>query len=70
MNPDFYKLVPWEGDGYKPVGYGFESVAASQLQWHAGSKIKCGHDPANALKKREMIADATERNYSYLQTVL
>lgn len=29
VSPDFYKLVPWEGQGYKPVGYGFESVAAS-----------------------------------------
>lgn len=28
VNPDFYKLVPWEGEGYKPVGYGFDSVAA------------------------------------------
>jgi predicted dehydrogenase len=29
VSPDFYKLVPWEGKGYKPIGYGFESVAAS-----------------------------------------
>ncbi|MCK4249252.1 MAG: Gfo/Idh/MocA family oxidoreductase [Candidatus Omnitrophica bacterium] len=29
VNPDFYRLVPWERDGYKPVGYGFESVAAT-----------------------------------------
>ncbi len=29
INPDFYRLVPWEGEGYKPVGYGFESVAAT-----------------------------------------
>lgn len=28
VNPDFYKLVPWEGAGYKPAGYGFDSVAA------------------------------------------
>lgn len=28
INPDFYRLVPWEGDGFKPVGYGFDSVAA------------------------------------------
>lgn len=28
INPDFYRLVPWEGAGFKPVGYGFESVAA------------------------------------------
>jgi hypothetical protein len=28
INPDFYQLVPWEGAGFKPVGYGFDSVAA------------------------------------------
>ncbi len=29
VSPDFYQLVPWEGAGYKPVGYGYLSVAAS-----------------------------------------
>ncbi|MCK5844272.1 MAG: Gfo/Idh/MocA family oxidoreductase [Victivallales bacterium] len=29
VNPDFFRYVPWEGDGYKPVGYGVDSVAAS-----------------------------------------
>jgi hypothetical protein len=29
INPDFYRLVPWEGKGYKPVGYGFDSIASS-----------------------------------------
>ncbi|MDO9543126.1 MAG: Gfo/Idh/MocA family oxidoreductase [Kiritimatiellia bacterium] len=29
INPDFYQLVPWEGAGFKPVGYGFDSVAAT-----------------------------------------
>ena len=29
VSPDFYKLVPWEGKGYKPIGYGYDSVAAS-----------------------------------------
>ncbi|MEI6167258.1 MAG: Gfo/Idh/MocA family oxidoreductase [bacterium] len=29
VSPDFYRLVPWEGAGYKPVGYGYASVAAS-----------------------------------------
>ncbi|MGA2635876.1 MAG: Gfo/Idh/MocA family oxidoreductase [Terracidiphilus sp.] len=29
VSPDFYRLVPWEGAGAKPVGYGYESVAAS-----------------------------------------
>lgn len=29
INPDYYRLVPWEGAGYKPVGYGYESIAAN-----------------------------------------
>ncbi|MCG3149202.1 MAG: Inositol 2-dehydrogenase/D-chiro-inositol 3-dehydrogenase [Verrucomicrobiae bacterium] len=29
INPDFYRLVPWEGAGFKPVGYGYESIADS-----------------------------------------
>lgn len=28
INPDFFRLVPWEGAGYRPAGYGFDSVAA------------------------------------------
>lgn len=26
VNPDFYRLVPWDGAGFKPVGYGYDSV--------------------------------------------
>ena len=29
VSPDFYRLVPWEGPGFKPVGYGYDSVAAN-----------------------------------------
>lgn len=28
VNPDFYRLVPWEGSGYKPMGYGYDSVSS------------------------------------------
>ncbi len=28
VNPDFFRFVPWEGEGSKPVGYGVDSVAA------------------------------------------
>ncbi len=28
VSPDFFRLVSWEGPGLKPVGYGFDSVAA------------------------------------------
>ncbi|MHA1681640.1 MAG: Gfo/Idh/MocA family protein [Promethearchaeota archaeon] len=29
VNPDYFKFVPWEGEGYKPVGYGFDSIKAN-----------------------------------------
>ena len=29
INPDFFRLVPWEGEGSKPIGYGFDSVTAN-----------------------------------------
>jgi D-galacturonate reductase len=28
LSPDYFRLVPWEGVGLRPVGYGFDSVAA------------------------------------------
>ena len=28
VNPDYFKMVPWEGEGFQPVGYGYESMAA------------------------------------------
>ncbi len=34
VNPDFFRLVVWEGEGSKPVGYGFDSVAASITSMH------------------------------------
>ena len=29
VSPDFFQLVPWEGNGLRPIGYGYESVAAT-----------------------------------------
>ena len=26
VNPDYFRLVPWQGEGLKPVGYGYDSV--------------------------------------------
>jgi D-galacturonate reductase len=28
VSPDFFRLVPWEGEGLRPVGYGFDSLDA------------------------------------------
>lgn len=28
VNPDYYRLVPWQGTGLKPTGYGYDSIEA------------------------------------------
>jgi len=28
VSPDFFRLVPWEGEGRRPVGYGYDSIEA------------------------------------------
>ncbi|MDZ4198335.1 MAG: hypothetical protein U1E27_03525, partial [Kiritimatiellia bacterium] len=56
VSPDFYRLVPWAGPGYRPVGYGYESVEASLETMSRIEGETAGLDPAASLKKRrEMI---------------
>ena len=31
VSPDYFRLVPWQGDGLKPVGYGYDSIEANVL---------------------------------------
>ena len=60
VNPDFYRLVPWEGAGYKPVGYGYESIAASIEKMHEiETKIK-GMDESSSLDLRRSIIKETD----------
>ncbi len=62
VSPDFYKLVPWEGPGYKPVGYGFESVAASVVMACQIEEAVQGMNETQSLKKRrEIIADTDSK---------
>jgi len=28
VSPDYFRLVPWQGEGLKPVGYGYDSIEA------------------------------------------
>jgi predicted dehydrogenase len=58
VSPDFYRLVPWEGPGFKPVGYGFESVAASIEAMCRIETETAGQPPKQALaQRRKMIAE-------------
>ena len=57
INPDFYRLVPWEGEGEKPVGYGFESIAAAI---HTITRIEGEENAADTTRRRELIEEVDE----------
>lgn len=62
VSPDFYKLVPWEGKGYKPVGYGYESVAASVIMAYQIEKETAGLlESESLLRRRKMIKEVDEK---------
>ena len=62
VNPDFYRLVPWEGPGYKPVGYGYDSVAATLLSIQGIEQATAGLEEREGLSRRQdMIRDADEK---------
>jgi len=57
VSPDFFRFVPWEGEGYKPVGYGPDSVSAiigsiKYIEDNAGDNIE---------KRRRMIEDIDKK---------
>ncbi len=61
INPDYFRLVPWQGDGLKPVGYGYDSVegiveAAVRVR-AAGS----GLDAGDLAKRQAVLAEIDHR---------
>jgi len=61
INPDFYRLVPWEGEGFKPVGYGFESVAATISTIYRMENEVAALEGAAALAKRREFIKAVDK---------
>ncbi len=75
INPDFYRVVPWEGNGLKPIGYGFESVAATiTTASRIEAKVAAGGDALAIRQQAILEADekgliATPKNSSYNELV-
>lgn len=61
VSPDFYQLVPWEGAGFKPVGYGFASVAATITAIQRIGAETEGLDEAEALQRRRALIDEADK---------
>ena len=55
VSPDFFRLVPWEGEGLRPLGYGYDSVeaivgAAARIEKETGGLL-----PAAGLETRRRL---------------
>jgi predicted dehydrogenase len=55
VSPDFFRLVPWEGPGYKPIGYGYESVAGITQTIHRIGNETAGLAAGAALARRRQL---------------
>jgi hypothetical protein len=56
VSPDFFRLVPWEGDGERPTGYGYDSVAAIVGMVSEIEKAAAGQPKDRALETRRLRA--------------
>lgn len=61
VSPDFYRIVPWEGAGYKPIGYGYDSVAASINTMNYIESETASLSGAAALKKRREMVEHVDK---------
>jgi D-galacturonate reductase len=62
VSPDYLRLVPWEGPGFRPVGYGYDSVEASILTMTRIEGAVRGMDPGRSLaERRRLLAEVDER---------
>jgi predicted dehydrogenase len=49
INPDYFRLVPWQGNGLKPTGYGYDSIEANVM---AAVRIRAER---SAAKRRSLL---------------
>jgi hypothetical protein len=66
VNPDYFRFVPWEGEGEgaKPVGYGYDSIAAIVSTIHQIENEICSTSnlpSQSALQIRQRYILATDR---------
>ncbi|MFH0807116.1 MAG: Gfo/Idh/MocA family oxidoreductase [Elusimicrobiota bacterium] len=62
INPDFFRLVPWEGPGYKPTGYGFDSVSATiNTIYQIENEVMSLSEDKALKKRREIIKEVDEK---------
>jgi D-galacturonate reductase len=71
INPDYFRLVPWQGTGLKPVGYGYDSVEASilsALQVNAAGDLAARQKTIREIDDRNIVATPANSSINELVT--
>ena len=51
-------MIPWDGPGYRPIGYGFDSVANNIRAMHRiENEVELLDEKAALLKRREILKE-------------
>jgi hypothetical protein len=63
VSPDFYRLVPWtSGPGAMPVGYGYDSIAATiNMIAQIEAEVESLDDAESLLRRQQMIREVDEQ---------
>ncbi|MGQ9576655.1 MAG: Gfo/Idh/MocA family oxidoreductase [Thermoguttaceae bacterium] len=61
VSPDYFRLVPWEGEGLKPVGYGYDSIEALVQAAQQVNAAGAGASAEDALACRREALAAIDR---------
>jgi predicted dehydrogenase len=62
VSPDYFRLVPWQGAGLKPVGYGYDSIKAILQSALAVNAAGAGHCDAESLPRRQQALEEIDRH--------
>jgi D-galacturonate reductase len=55
VNPDYFRLVEWDGEGLKPVGYGYDSIEATVSVVHQLREENAPRSEQEACEHRQAI---------------
>jgi D-galacturonate reductase len=62
VSPDFFQLIPWDGPGLKPVGYGYESVTATvEMARKIEHEVSPLPEAASLERRRQIIREVDEQ---------
>ena len=61
VSPDYFRIVPWDGENLRPIGYGYDSVEANLLAALRVNAAGEGLSAADALARRQKILEDIDR---------